>query len=109
MGRKLNVPSIAGLNIEGLPFGVVVFLQAVQDALTTVDNNVVYKDDVSVNIGAPKIRATRAQGQAFSVSGVNVASGDDYFVLVNDFRTVLEDLNALRSEVNQLKNQVKGS
>jgi len=109
MGNKLNVPSVTGLSIEGLPFGLVVFLQAVQDALTTVDNNVVYKDSVAVNVNPPKLRATRAQGQAFSVSGVNLASGDDYAILVSDFRTLLEDFNALRSEVKQLKDQVKGS
>lgn len=109
MGKKLNVPSVTGLNIEGIPFGVVVFLQAVQDALNTLDNNVVYKDDITVNIGQPKLRAITAQGQTFSVSGVNVASGDDYVASVTNNRTMLEDLNALRAEVNQLKNQIKGS
>ncbi len=109
MGKKLNVPSVTGLNIEGVPFGVVVFLQAVQDALNTVDNNVVYKDDVSVNVGNPRLRAISAQGQAFSVSGVSVASGDDYAALVSNVRTMLDDLNALRSEVTQIKNQIKGS
>lgn len=109
MGRKLNVPSVTGLNIEGVPFGVVVFLQSVQDALTTIDNNVVYKDDITVNIGSPKLRALSAQGQTFSVSGVNVASGDDYVAHVVNSRTILEDLNALRAEVTQLKNQIKGS
>lgn len=109
MGKKLNVPSVTGLNIEGVPFGVVVFLQAVQDALNTIDNNTVYKDAVTVNIGTPKLRAIRAQGQAFSVSGVNLASGDDFATLVTDTRTMLEDLNTLRVEVNQLKSQIKGS
>lgn len=109
MSRKLNIPSVTGLNIEGVPFGVVVFLQSVQDALNTIDSSVVYKDDVTVNISAPRIRALSAQGQAFSVSGVNLASGDDYAVTISNLRTILEDLNALRSEVTQLKNQLKGS
>lgn len=109
MGKKLNVPSVTGLNIEGIPFGVVVFLQAVQDALNTIDSNVVYKDDVTVNIDRPKLRALSAQGQTFSVSGVNLASGDDYAALIVNTRAILEDLNALRSEVTQLKNQLKGS
>lgn len=110
MGKKLNVPSVTGLNIEGVPFGVVVFLQAVQDALNTLDNSVVYKDDVTVNVGSPKLRALSAQGQSFSVPNVgNVASGEDYAVLVSNTRAILDDLNGLRSEVTQLKNQIKGS
>lgn len=108
MARKLNIPSVAG-NIEGLPFGVTVFLQAVQDALNKLDDNVVYRDSVTVNITPPKLRALRAQGQSFSVSGTNLASGEDYATLVIDVKTILEDLNALRSEVNNLKTQIKGS
>lgn len=109
MARKLNVPSVTGLNVEGIPFGMIVFLQEVQNSLNTIDNNVVYKDDVSVNIGQPKLRSMRAQGQAFSISGVNAASGEDYITLVSDVRAILEDLNALRAEVSQLKTQIKGS
>jgi len=109
MGRKLNVPSVTGLNIEGVPFGVVVFLQAVQDALNTLDSNVVYKSDITANVGSPRVRALTAQGQAFSVSGVNLASGDDYATLVSNVRTILEDHNQLRAEVIEIKNQLKGS
>lgn len=109
MGKKLNVPSITGLNIEGIPFGVIVFLQAVQDALNTVDSNVAYKDDITVSVPATRIRARSAQGQTFTVSGTNLASGDDYLVLVRDFQTLLEDHNALRQTVADLRNQIKGS
>lgn len=108
MGKKLNVPSVAG-NIEGIPFGATMFLQAVQDALNTLDNNVVYKDAVSVNIGPPKLRAIGAQGQAFTVEGTNLASGDDYAVLVSNVKTMLEELNALRTQVSTLISQLQGS
>lgn len=109
MSKKLNVPSVVATNTEGIPFGTIVFLQAVEDALKTVDNNVVYKDDISVNIAAPRLRAISAQGQAFSVSGVNLASGDDYSTLVQNVRIMLEDLNGLRAEVTALKSSLKGS
>ena len=108
MSNKLNVPTVAG-NIEGLPFGATVFLQAVQDALTTLDNNVVYKDSITTNIGNPKLRAISAQGQAFSVSNTSLASGDDYAALVRDVKVMLEDLNSLRTEVTAIKNQLRGS
>jgi hypothetical protein len=109
MSRKLNVPSVTGLNFESMPYAVVVFLQAVEDSLKIVDNNTVYKDDVTVNIGTPRIRALRAQGQAFTVSGTSLASGDDYATLVSDTRSILEDLLSLREEVKRLKEQVKGT
>lgn len=109
MVGKLNIPSVVGLSTEGLPFGIVVFLQAVQDALRTVDQSTVYKDSVTANIAPPKMRSLSAQGQTFSISGTNVASGDDYAVLVSNVRTMLEDLNSLRNEVTTLKNQLKGS
>ncbi len=109
MAGKLNLPSVVGLSTEGLPFGITVFLQAVQDALNVLDRNTVYKDSVTVNIGSPKKRALSAQGQTFSVANTNLASGDDYVVLVSDVRTMLEDLNALRNEVTTLKNQIQGT
>lgn len=109
MTSKLTVPSIVGLDTEGLPFGIVVFLQAVQDALNTLDTNVVYKDSINANIANPRLRALSAQGQSFSISGTSLASGDDYAVLVSNVKTILEDLNSLRTEVTNLKNQIQGS
>lgn len=109
MAGKLNVPSVVGLNTEGLPFGVTVYLQAVQDALNVVDRNVVYKDSINVNISSPRLRAIGAQGQAVSISGTTVASGDDYAMLVGNVKAMLEDLNSLRAEVTALKNQLRGS
>jgi len=107
MGKKLNIPNVTGLNIEGIPFGVVVFLQAVHDALNTLDNNAVYKDSVTVVVPPSRIRAKSAQGQSFSVSGVNLASGDDYAALIRDFQTLLEDHIALRGLVNTLVEQLR--
>ena len=108
MSNKLNVPMVAG-NIEGLPFGATVFLQGVQEALKTLDNNVVYKDAITATVASPKLRAISAQGQAFSVSGTSLASGDDFNTLVRDVKTMLEDLNSLRTEVTAIKNQLRGS
>lgn len=109
MSRKLNVPSVVATNTEGVPFGTIVFLQAVEDALKTVDNNVVYKGDINVNVAAPRLRAISAQGQAFSVSGTSLASGDDYAALVQNVKIMLEDLNDLRTTVTSMKNQLQGS
>lgn len=108
MARKLNVPSIVGLDLGNTPFGMQVFLQAVQDALNTVDNNAVYKDSVSLVIPPTAIRAASAQGQSFSINGTNLASGDDYVVLVQNFKTLLADHNSLREQVNTLTQQLRG-
>lgn len=108
MSKKLNVPTVAG-NIEGLPYGATVYLQAVHDALNVLDNNVVYKDELNVTVPPTRIRARSAQGQTFSVSGVNLASGDDYIVMLRDFQTLLEDHNALRQQFSDFVAQVKGS
>lgn len=108
MATRLNVPSIVGLNVEGIPFGMVVFLQAVQDALNTVDQNVVYKDTVNINVASPRIRALSSQGQSFSVSGVNLASGDDFAAMRRDMQTMLEDNLALRETVATLVSQLQG-
>lgn len=109
MASKLNIPSVVGLGADSIPFGITVFLQAVEDALKTLDRNVVYKDSITVNINNPKLRALSAQGQSFSVSGTNLASGEDHSALVQNTAAILEDLNALRNEVATLKAQLQGS
>lgn len=109
MAKKLNVPNIAGTDTGNLSYGVNVFLQSVTDSLNVVDTNAVYKDSINVNITNPKIRAISAQGQAFSVSGTSLASGDDYIVLVGNVKTMLEDLNQLRAQVAELVKQIKGT
>lgn len=109
MAKKLNVPSITGMDTGNLSYGVNVYLQSIQDALNTVDANAVYTDAVNVNITEPKIRALTAQGQAFSVSGTSLASGDDFATLVSNVKTMLEDLNLLRTQVADLVKQIKGT
>ena len=109
MSNKLTIPSVVGLDTKDMPFGNIVFLQAVEDALKTVDNNVVYKDAVQVVVPQPRIQAKSAQGQAFSVSGVNVASGDDYAVLVSDFQALLTSHIELSRTVNSLVRQLQGA
>ena len=109
MAKKLNVSNIAGIDTGNLSYGVYVFLQSITDSLNVVDTNAVYKDSVNVNITNPKIRAISAQGQAFSVSGTSLASGDDYNVLVGNVKTMLEDLNQLRAQVAELVKQIKGT
>lgn len=109
MARKLNIPSVVGLNIEGMPYGMIVFLQSIQDGMITLDNNVVYKDTIKVQPPAQSIKAKAAQGQAFSISGLNLASGDDYAVLVQDFQKLLTDHLALRDAHLALVEQLKGN
>ncbi len=109
MAKKLNIPSITGMDTGNLSYGVNVYLQSVQDALNIVDTNVLYKDSVNVNITNPRLRALSAQGQAFSVSGTAVASGDDYIALVGNVKALLEDHNLLRQQVADLVNQIKGT
>lgn len=107
--QKLTLPNVLGLSTEGLPFGTVTFLQAVEDALRTVDNNVVYHDAVTVVPPQPTIRAKSAQGQAYSVSGVSLASGDDYAALVSDFNALLQDHLRLRAAFEVLVDQLRGA
>lgn len=109
MAKKLNVPSVTGIDTGNLSYGVNVFLQSVQDALNVVDTNTVYKDSVNINITNPRLRAISAQGQAFSVNGTSLASGDDYAVLVGNVKTILEDVNQLRAQVAELVKQIKGT
>lgn len=109
MANKLAIPSIVGLNTEGMPLNVIVFLQAVEDALKTIDNNVVYKDQVTVNPPNPTITAATAQGQAFSISGVNVASGDDYAALVSNVQSLIFSHGQLATAFKALTDQMRGT
>lgn len=108
MATKLVIPSIIGQNTENMPHGMVVFLQAVHEGLKTIDNNVVYKDSVTSQPVTPRIRAKSAQGHAYSVENVSLASGDDYNVLVNDFQLLLQGYLDLVQAHNQLLAEVKG-
>lgn len=108
MANKISIPSVVSLNTEGMPFGTVVFLQAVEDGLKVVDNNVVYKDAITIVVPSPTIRAKSAQGQTFSISGTNVASGDDYAVLIADFNSLLQSHLQLRQTVDDLVKQIQG-
>lgn len=108
MGRKVNLPSVTGLNMEGVPYSTIVFLQAVQDNLNNVDASAVYADQIRVAAPPITIRAKSAQGQALTVSSVNVASGDDYAVLVQDFERLLQSHLQLREVVDALIKQLKG-
>lgn len=109
MPNKLNVPSIVALNTEGTAFGTLVFMQAVQDSLKTLDENVVYKDALSTTVSQASLRARTAQGQTFSISGTAVASGDDYTALVKDFEALLGGYLKLRQEFEDFVKQVKGT
>lgn len=108
MAGKLNVPSAISLNTEGLSFSTVVFLQAVQDALSVVDNSVVYRDVVQTVVAPPRIQRATATGQSFSVAGVNLASGDDYAALVSDFNSLLQSHISLQQSVDTLTKELRG-
>jgi hypothetical protein len=109
MPGRLALPSIATVSTEGIPFGVTMFLNAVHDSLKTLDSNVIYRDVVSVAPAVPRIRRMAAQGQAFTVSSVNLASGEDHAVLVNDCKTLLQSHIDLTSTVNTLIDQLRGT
>jgi hypothetical protein len=66
MGRKVNLPSVTGLNMEGIPYATTVFLQAVQDNMINIDNAAVYKDQIRAAAPTPTIRAKSAQGHALT-------------------------------------------
>lgn len=108
MANKLSLPSIVGLNTEGVPLNVIVFLQAVEDALKKLDNGVVYKDQVTSEPPSPLITAKTAQGTAFSISGVVVASGDDYAALVSNVQLLIQSHVQLAAAVKRLTDQIRG-
>lgn len=108
MASRIAVPNIATFDTQNLPFGAVVFLQAVQDGLKTIDEQVLYRDQVRVQPVVSRIRAKSAQGQAFSVSGVALASGEDYATLVRDFETLLNSHIDLVNAFNSLVDQIRG-
>lgn len=109
MARKVSLPSVTSLNNEGLPFSTVMFLQAVEDGVKTIDDKVVYRDSVTVNPRASLIRSGSAQGQAFSISGTNVASGDDYVALISDFRLLLQSHLQLQQDFTTLVSELRGN
>ncbi len=109
MTSKIALPNIATFDTSQLPVGATIFLQATQDALRTIDDNTIYKDQVNLQPVTSRIRARSAQGQAYSVSGVSLASGDDYAVLVRDFESLLESHKDLVASHNALVNQLRGT
>lgn len=108
MAKKLNIPSIVGLNTESMPYSMIVFLQAMRDAMSVVDDNVIYRDVVKTVVPPSRIRAKSATGQTFTVSGTALASGDDHVVLVNDFQALLESHNSLVQTVDTLVKELRG-
>jgi hypothetical protein len=106
MSRKLNIPPVASLDLEGVKPGLVMFLLAVQDALERLDNNVVYKDQLDIFVQQPRIRELSARGQSFSVSNTVVASGDEYASHVAEVRAMLVDNLDLRAAFSSLIDQI---
>lgn len=104
---KLTIPSVLGVNTEGMSFGTIVFLQSVEDNFKTLDNNVIYKDAADINIPPPRLEAVTAQGHAFSISGVNVASGDDHAALTNDVRLILQTVLQQQQVIEALTRQLQ--
>lgn len=108
MPVKLSIPSVTAISDDNMTFGTRVFLQSVEDALKTVDNNVLYRDAVTAPATAIAPRAIAAQGQSFSISSVNVASGDDFATAVNDLRALLQSHIQLQQTVDTLIKQIRG-
>lgn len=109
MTRKVALPSISSINTEGTPFGTVVFLQALHDGVTAIDNSAVYRDAINIAPHTPRIRARSAAGQMFSISGANVAAGADYAALVNDVELLIRGYTELAQQFNALVSQLKGT
>ena len=108
MSKKLNVPNILGLSTGETAPGILVFLQSVQDALNVIDDNVVYRDALRTAAPTPTIRQLTAQGQTYSVSGTDVASGVDYQNLVQNFRALLDSHLKLSDAFSALLEELKG-
>lgn len=107
--NRLNLPNVTGLDLTGLPNGLIFFLQATQDALNTLDNGVLYKSDVTVPNANPFSRAASASGQSFTVNGTVVASGDDYAQAVQDIKALRADVNRLYEMFADLAAQFRGA
>jgi len=108
MANKLSIPSVISIATEDMPYSALVFNQAVEDGLKTLDSNVVYKDAVTVTPPTPANKSISAQGQAFTVSGTSLASGDDYGSLVSDVRALLQSHTQLQQVVTSLISQLQG-
>lgn len=108
MARKLVLPHPSTLDLAALPPGLMVFLQAMYDALETVDANVLYRDQVNLFVPNTRVRDFGAKGAAISVGGTTVASGDEYVQFVAETRALLLDHNELRNTVKQLVEQLGG-
>lgn len=109
MANKVSLPSVAGLNTEGIPLNIVTFLQAVEDGIKTIDNAAVYKDAITIDPPNPLITASNAQGQAFRISGVSVASGEDYAVLVSNVQQLIRSHTQLAEAFRTYVNQTRGT
>ena len=108
MAGKINIPSVVGLSTDGIPYSMIIFLQAYEDALKTLDNKSVFRDGINTVVPAPRIQKKSAQGHAYPVGGTLLASGDDYGMLVNDFEALLQSHLDLRQTVDQLVKEVRG-
>lgn len=109
MPGKVSLPAVTSLGTEGMSFGTIVFMQAVHDGLKAVDDNAIYKDSINVAPHTPRIRAKSASGQVVSISGVNVASGNDFAVAVNDSALLIQSHLELSQKFNALLEQLKGT
>jgi hypothetical protein len=58
-------------------------------------------------MGDLSIRQVTATGAGFTISGVNVASAEDYAKLVVDVQTLIGDVAYIKDVLNALINQLK--
>jgi len=107
-GKRLVIPSVSGIGMEGVPTGVVMFLQAVQDALSLLDSSVLYKTDADVNVQDMSLRGLAAQGQSAVVGGFDAASGVDFRQLVQETKALHADMQRLHAAVKELAAKVSG-
>jgi hypothetical protein len=69
----------------------------------------VTRGDVRITSAPPQtMTRVTATGAGFTISGVDVASLDDYSKLVSDVQQLANDVANLRSTVNELISQLRG-
>jgi hypothetical protein len=58
-------------------------------------------------MGDLNLRQVTATGAGFTISGVNVASAEDYAKLIVDVQTLIGDVAYIKDVLNALINQLK--
>jgi hypothetical protein len=99
----------------GIPEWQFQFLNGVKqnvEVLTGQRGNTGYQAIITGRVGVEPIgdlnlRQVTATGAGFTISGVNVASAEDYVKLIVDVQTLIGDVALLKERLNTLISQLK--